>query len=83
MTSNYSSKVGNEVEAGEKAPIIDIVETSTNTNISQEDLSRHGLERSYTGYIQWKKNSKDHPRNWSFGRKFYDTSVIISLELYT
>lgn len=46
-------------------------------------LHKHGLE--YTpdgGLIRWSASNSQHPRNWSIARKFYDTSLIIFLDLF-
>ncbi|KAL3459346.1 major facilitator superfamily domain-containing protein [Aspergillus heterothallicus] len=52
--------------------------------ITEAQLARHGLEvEPSTGYIRWRKDSKDHPRNWSALRKTYDTSLVMFLEFYT
>ncbi|KAJ6158003.1 hypothetical protein N7485_010829 [Penicillium canescens] len=51
--------------------------------ISPEQLERHGLELSSTGYVQWRRDCKDHPRNWTVWRKLYDTTTAMFFELYT
>lgn len=58
------------------------VESSTGTELDAELLS-WGLELGTSGSLQWRKDSRDHPRNWSLGRKTYDTVIIILLEFYT
>ncbi|OJJ05759.1 hypothetical protein ASPVEDRAFT_138139 [Aspergillus versicolor CBS 583.65] len=58
--------------------------TSVASSLSDEQVARHGLEIDpETGYIRWRKDSKDHPRNWSTFRKTYDTSLVMFLEFYT
>lgn len=42
-----------------------------------------GVEVGPDGFIQWASGSNDHPRNWSRGRKTFDTTVIILFEFYT
>lgn len=52
--------------------------------VSDEQVARHGLEIDpESGYIRWRKDSRDHPRNWSAVRKTYDTSLVMFLEFYT
>ncbi|KAH7311226.1 major facilitator superfamily transporter [Stachybotrys elegans] len=46
-------------------------------------LSQAGLERDAAGLIRWRRDSSDHPRNWTLGRKLFSVSVIILLELFT
>ena len=46
-------------------------------------LLSHGLTKGADGFVRWAKNNPDHPRNWSFGRKCYDTSLIIFLDFFT
>lgn len=48
-----------------------------------EVLASYGLLRDANGFIGWRKDSNEHPRNWSARRKLYDTTIIILLELYT
>ena len=47
------------------------------------ELLKYGLERKPNGLIGWLAESDDHPRNWSVGRKSFDTVLIILLEFYT
>lgn len=57
---------------------------STASSVTTEQLDRYGLEvDAVSGYIRWRKDSRDHPRNWSVWRKTYDTSLVMLLELYT
>jgi hypothetical protein len=46
-------------------------------------LASYGLQRKANGLIGWHPDSKDHPRNWSLGRKAFDTTVVVLLEFYT
>ncbi|TQN65720.1 putative transporter [Colletotrichum shisoi] len=46
-------------------------------------LARYGVERRSDGLINWKRDCKTHPRNWSTRRKIFDTTVIVLFELYT
>ena len=46
-------------------------------------LASYGLAREPNGVISWARGSPHHPRHWPFGRKVYDTALIILLELYT
>lgn len=46
-------------------------------------LARYGVERRADGLINWQRDCKTHPRNWSVRRKTFDTTVIILFELYT
>ncbi|CCF47866.1 major facilitator superfamily transporter [Colletotrichum higginsianum] len=46
-------------------------------------LARYGVERRSDGLINWKRDCKTHPRNWSTRRKMFDTTVIVLFELYT
>lgn len=48
-----------------------------------EILASYGLAREPDGVISWARDSPQHPRHWSIGRKVYDTALIILLELYT
>lgn len=48
-----------------------------------EVLASYGLVRDEHGFIGWRKDSKEHPRNWPAQRKIFDTTIIILLELYT
>jgi len=46
------------------------------------ELTTQGLFRNSDGAISWLPDSRDHPRNWSAGRKVFDISVIIFLEFF-
>ncbi|OHW92338.1 MFS multidrug transporter [Colletotrichum incanum] len=46
-------------------------------------LAQYGVERRADGLVNWQRDCKAHPRNWSTRRKTFDTSVIILFELYT
>ncbi|KAF7591883.1 hypothetical protein BBP40_000928 [Aspergillus hancockii] len=48
-----------------------------------EKLALNGLEMSDNGFVRWRRDSRDHPRNWPAWRKAYDTTVIMFLEFYT
>ncbi|ORY68509.1 major facilitator superfamily transporter [Pseudomassariella vexata] len=47
-----------------------------------DQLASIGLERDADGFIRWRSDSPDHPRNWSTNRKIFDTVIIIFLEFY-
>lgn len=62
----------------------DVERTSVNEIPSETSLlASYGLERDPGGFIGWRNDSKEHPRNWSTRRKVYNTTLIIVLELYT
>lgn len=42
-----------------------------------------GLRLDDDGYIKWRIDSPDHPRNWSVSRKAFDTTLIFMLDLFT
>jgi hypothetical protein len=42
-----------------------------------------GIKTGPDGLIHWASGSEDHPRNWSWRRKAFDTAVIILFEFYT
>jgi len=46
-------------------------------------LAQYGAERRANGLINWQRDCKAHPRNWSTRRKIFDTAVIVLFELYT
>ena len=46
-------------------------------------LELHGVEKRDDGSLNWIEGSKQHPRNWSLGRKLYDTSLLIFVEFFT
>jgi hypothetical protein len=54
------------------------------TKTEESDLlANYGLKRRSDGYLVWRHDSEDHPRNWSYRKKAFDTAVIILLEFYT
>ncbi|KAL5333296.1 major facilitator superfamily domain-containing protein [Aspergillus crustosus] len=57
--------------------------TSQETEL-QALLEENGLELTADGkYVRWSAANQHHPRNWSMGRKMYDTGIIIFLDLFT
>ncbi|KAL4936249.1 hypothetical protein BDV06DRAFT_205411 [Aspergillus oleicola] len=55
-----------------------------NSIVTDDQLAQHGLEMDpESGYVRWKRDSRDHPRNWSAMRKAYDTSLVMLFEFYT
>ncbi|KAK1759751.1 polyamine transporter 1 [Echria macrotheca] len=52
------------------------------TDDDEPDLARLGLRRGSDGLITWLPDSRDHPRNWSRGRKTFDIGVIIFFEFF-
>ncbi|GKT83453.1 MFS multidrug transporter [Colletotrichum tofieldiae] len=60
-------------------------EKSTYTVVEADEtatLAQYGVERRADGLINWQRDCKTHPRNWSTRRKTFDTTVIILFELY-
>lgn len=49
----------------------------------RDTLAQYGLRSGTDGLVNWQRNCKTHPRNWSKRRKTFDTTVIILFELYT
>ncbi|KAJ5644746.1 MFS multidrug transporter [Penicillium longicatenatum] len=50
----------------------------------QSALHEYGLEPTPDGrLIRWSSSNQNHPRNWSLGRKIYDSHMIIFLDLFT
>ncbi|KAL8997000.1 MAG: hypothetical protein Q9188_006435 [Gyalolechia gomerana] len=49
----------------------------------QEQLLKYGLRMTENGAIKWRNGNINHPRNWPWQRKAYDTAVIIFLDLFT
>jgi hypothetical protein len=41
-----------------------------------DELAKEGLCVDYSNKVIWLEDSSAHPRNWSFGRKVYETGVI-------
>ncbi|KAL4963144.1 major facilitator superfamily domain-containing protein [Aspergillus stella-maris] len=55
-----------------------------NSIVTDDHLAKYGLEKDpESGYVRWRRDSKDHPRNWSPMRKAYDTSLVMLFEFYT
>lgn len=46
-------------------------------------LAQYGVKRTVDGLVNWQRDCKKHPRNWSTRRKTFDATVIILFELYT
>lgn len=48
-----------------------------------ETINGLGVWLDEDGFIRWKSNPLDHPRNWTFYRKTFDTILIFMLDLFT
>ncbi|KAI9699244.1 MAG: hypothetical protein M1820_007216 [Bogoriella megaspora] len=83
MSSTNSSTTLPDVKAFGIKEAVQIHLDSPSTPSLEDKLAEHGIQRDASNNVTWRRDSKDHPRNWSTSRKLYDTSVIILLELYT
>jgi hypothetical protein len=58
--------------------------TTTDPFLSiDEQVKHHGLEYAEGNELCWPLDDHNHPSNWSFWTKFFNTAVIISLEFFT
>ncbi|KAL8934262.1 MAG: hypothetical protein Q9216_005991 [Gyalolechia sp. 2 TL-2023] len=64
-------------------PSVSCAPLGLHEDLLQEQLLRYGLQMSENGAIKWKNGNINHPRNWPWQRKAYDTAVIIFLDLFT
>lgn len=49
----------------------------------QECLYEHDLDFTADGrFVCWGRGNRKHPRNWNTGRKVYDISLILFLDLF-
>jgi len=47
-------------------------------------LAKYGLVHNRkSGYVEWRPDNPDHPRNWTAKRKAYDILVVLFFELFT
>lgn len=46
-------------------------------------MDRLGLRLADDGFVKWKADASTHPRNWSVGRKTFDTGLIFVFDLFT
>ena len=47
-------------------------------------LAKYGLVLNRkSGYVEWRPDNPDHPRNWTAKRKAYDILVVLFFELFT
>ncbi|KAK6822005.1 MFS multidrug transporter [Apiospora arundinis] len=58
------------------------IQIAVNEDVEAIELHAHGLERGPDGLIRWRRDSPDHPRNWSSCRKVFDITVIIFFEFF-
>lgn len=59
---------------------------SANTIVEVDNkatLSHYGVKIGTDGLVNWQRDCRIHPRNWSTRRKTFDATVIILFELYT
>ncbi|KAK4634838.1 Major facilitator superfamily multidrug transporter mdrA [Fulvia fulva] len=48
----------------------------------KRELHLEGLQVDDYGVVRWQENSHAHPRQWSLGRKAYDSGLICFLEFF-
>jgi len=46
-------------------------------------LEELGLRLVEDGYVKWRRDATDHPRNFSAARKTFDTGLVLLLDLFT
>lgn len=49
----------------------------------EETLKKFGLRLEHDGCLNWRMDASVHPRNWSVSRRVFDTSILLTLDLYT
>ena len=50
----------------------------------EHSLAKYGLILNQkSGYVEWRPDNPDHPRNWTAKRKAYDILVVLFFELFT
>ena len=74
-----NSKDENDRKFG-KVKSVQVTELSPSDS---ETVASLGLRIDEDGVLKWKSNSSDHPRNWSFRRKFFDTTLLFMFDLFT
>ena len=42
-----------------------------------------GLSLDEGGFVRWKADCPDHPRNWTVKRRAFDTGLIFMFDLFT
>lgn len=47
-----------------------------------KELAELGLQKGADGFIYWRHDATQHPRNWSYARKFYDTTTVVFLDFF-
>jgi len=48
----------------------------------QEQLHLHGLEMTDDGFVRWKQDSVQHPRNWLWQWKVYNAALVMFLDFF-
>jgi hypothetical protein len=56
---------------------------STQASLLEECLHGHGLATDAAGFIRWRNDNPQHPRNWTLQAKMYNTIIILLLEFIT
>ena len=52
-----------------------------NSDIHRE-LDQHGLRLGDDDFVAWKPDEKQHPRNWSIGKKTYNVVLVCFFEFW-
>jgi hypothetical protein len=75
--SFLNSEIGGELKVQPEARVRQIYHDS------QDVIEALGLQLHDNGFIKWKTDSPDHPRNWSVLRKTFDTGLIFFFDFFT
>jgi hypothetical protein len=67
----------------EKKVIIHQTETPTHDGRTEQIATRLGLKFVNGDQVKWRSDAKAHPRNWSWKRKAFDTTLVLVLDLFT
>lgn len=46
------------------------------------ELNNHGLQLGNDGFVEWKLDEKQHPRNWIITKKAYNVGLVCFFEFW-
>ena len=61
--------------------MVDSLSNEKNAQLRSE-LDGHGLQIGHEGFVEWKLDEKQHPRNWNFGKKAFDVGLVCFFEFW-
>ena len=79
----YAAMTARRLYPDEDLPSLSLASDSSlhSPNVHKE-LNRHGLRLGNNGFVEWKYNEPQVPRNWSTSKKAYNDILVCFFEFW-